>query len=55
MAEKKQEEPTLLVVGQLPKQETRDFEDEGKQFTCLTLEEALAEIVVTLRELKKRI
>ena len=48
-------EREILVVAQLPQQPIKEATGEdGKHYSLLTVEEALKEILVTLREIKSR-
>lgn len=50
----KKEERELLIVQQLPTEETRTYTSEdGKEYDLMTASEALKEILLTSRELKK--
>lgn len=51
--EAKVTEQVLQVVAQLPTTPFREFTQDEKNYKLITIEEALAEIVLTLRELKK--
>ena len=51
--EEKQETPTLLVSEQLPSEMYNTFERDGKKYIVLTRDEALAEILGIVRELKE--
>ena len=45
----------LTVVKELPVQSLREVEAEGKTYECLTVEEALTEILEKVRELTKKV
>ena len=52
--EKKEVEPEVLVVEKLLEQPIRSFVGEdGKEYTTLTRDEAISEILLTVRALKK--
>jgi len=53
--EKKETEKKLVVVQELPTQPLREVTTPEGDFECLTITEALAETVETLRELKKKL
>jgi len=56
MTDKKVEEPEVLVVKEIPAIQTKLIKDaEGKEYVCVTEEEALKEILETVRILKKQI
>ena len=57
MVEKeKTTEKKLIVVQELPTQAMREVQTpEGENYECMTITEALTEIVETIRELKKKI
>jgi len=45
-----------LVVAQLPQQPIKEaITEEGKAYTLVTVEEALTEILISVREIKKSI
>lgn len=52
MVDKKEVERKLVIVKELPAIVQRDIEQDGVEYTCMTNEEALAEILATVRELK---
>lgn len=54
--EKENKEKKILVVQQLPTTPVRDVKDEeGNEFDCVTVEEALTEILTTVRDIKKQV
>ena len=56
MPENKKEEKKTIVVAQLPQVNTRQVADEaGKEYDCLTIEEALTEIVEAIREIRSKL
>ena len=56
MAEKEKAEEKLLVVSELPQAPMRKVQGEdGKLYNLITKEEAILEILETVRELKKGI
>lgn len=51
---KPEKKPKILVTTELPKQEIRNVRDkEGEEYECITVEEALTELVNNIREIKK--
>jgi hypothetical protein len=55
MTEKEKTEPKVLVVAQLPQQATREVTDGKLEYSCVTIEEALTEILEAVREIRKKI
>ena len=60
MAEEKKEavkpKVNLQVVAQLPTQNIRTYKDEdGKEHEFITIEEALSELLTSIREIKKAV
>lgn len=58
MVEKKEEpksEKLIAVVEQLPTQQLREVEMDNKQYECLTVNEALTEMLSILRDLHKKL
>lgn len=54
MNEKKQEEDEVLVVRELPSQSIRKISnEEGKEFSLVTVEEALAEILKIAKKIER--
>lgn len=54
MADKEKKETALLVVSELPSQPMRKFiDDDGKETEVITIQEALTEILITVRKLEK--
>jgi len=54
MAEEKKKENPILVVSELPTQKVNLVTDEaGKEFSLMTVEQALTELVSNVREIKK--
>ena len=45
----------IKIVQTLPTQEVNEIEIEGKKIQLITFEEAIREILETMRELKKKI
>jgi len=54
MAEKEVEKK-LVVVQELPTQALRELEQDGVQYECVTINEALTEILDIVRKLNKKI
>jgi len=48
-------EKKLTVVRELPTQSLREVEVEDKTYECLTIEEALTELLEKVRELVKKV
>ena len=55
MAETKEKEKKLVVVAQYPTQAMSEVEQDGQVYECKTIEDALAEALEILRELKKKL
>jgi len=51
--EKKEVKPQILVVAQLPTQAVRIAEQDGVQYELIPIEEAMTEILQTVRHIKK--
>ena len=51
----KDKEKKLTVVRELPNQPLREVEVEDKVYECVTVEEALTEILEKVRELVKKV
>jgi len=51
----KEKEKKLAVVKELPTQALREVEAEDKVYECVTVEEALTEILEKVRELSKKL
>ena len=54
--DKKEVVKETLVVKELPQQPVKDaVTEEGKTYTLVTIEEALTEMLISIREIKKSI
>ena len=53
--EEKKVEVKDIVVKELPVVQTRQASDDKTDYNCLTVEEALTEILTNVREIKKKL
>lgn len=56
MEEKRESENEIIVVEQLPQVPQKEvIDDKGKQYSLLTRDEALTEILMGIRELRRKL
>ena len=55
MAEEEKKQPKILVVKDLPQVQTREVTDGNEEYNCMTVEEAMTEVLEIVRELKKKL
>lgn len=56
MAEKEKAVPKVLVVSKLPVSEYRELQDDkGETYQCVTTDEALTEILESVRVIRKEL
>lgn len=56
MAEEKTKvEKKVLVLSELPQQQVREFSDDKSEYSCVTVEEALTEILESIRDIRSKL